>query len=272
MTSPEEHPGHRAPTSLLREPLLHFFALGLLLFLAQRFLHEDPRDIVVTPNVRASLARRFEDVQGHPPSPLELAQEIKTWSRDEALFREAMRRGLEQDDASVRGVLVDKMLALAAAEVRDPVPTEADLDAWFDAQKSRYELPVRYDFEFLTVDHKEQGKSQIIRLKQALAAGAPAHLLGQPLRSAHLEARAMQGRVAPELATAIPQLVPGTWHEVAGASESWLVRVKRKTGGLPTKSQIRESLRQDWVAAERQKKVDEILDRTAGSYHIEERP
>jgi len=270
MTSHEDHPGERAPTSLFREPLLHFFVVGLLLFLAQRFLHEDPRDIVVTSNVKADLARRFEDVQGHPPDALELSQEVKKWSRDEALFREAMRRGLEQDDAAVRSVLVDKMQALAAAEVSDPTPTSADLDAWLAQNSRRYERPIRYEFEFLTVDLKEQGKSQILRLEQALAAGEPPHQLGQPLRSAHLEARAMQGRIPQELATAIPQLRPGTWHQVDGVGEMWLVRVKRKTGGLPPKAEIMDSLRMDLIAALRQRKVEAILERTVRLYHVEE--
>lgn len=270
MTSPHENPRTTARVSLLREPLVHFFVLGFCLFLAQRLLHQEPREIIVTESIKADLSRRFEDFQGHVPNVEELAQEVKKWSRDEALFREAIRRGLEQDDPSVRSVLVDKMQALAAAEVSDPVPTDADLQAWLVAHRDRYELPVRYEFEFLTVGHGEPAQHPIDQLKQALAAGAAPQQLGPPLRSAHLEASALEGRVAKELAAAIPGLSVGAWHQVQGAQESWLVRVKRTTGGLPEPSQIRAQLTADWVFAQRQEQVDKILQKTVDLYHVED--
>lgn len=271
MTRPPENPRTHTRVSLLREPLVHFFVLGLGLFLAQHLVHQEPREIIVTEDIKADLSRRFEDVQGHVPSADEMAQEVKKWARDEALFREAMRRGLEQDDASVRSVLVDKMQALAAARVRDAVPTDADLETWLAAHRDRYVLPVRYDFEFLTVGQGEQARDHVERLKQALAAGQPPQQLGQPLRGAHLDASALKGRVAKELAAAVPRLSVGTWHEVEGASEIWLVRVKRTTGGMPEKSQIRAQLTADWVAAWRQQQVDAILQKTVDLYQVEER-
>src|SRR5688572_4203081 len=117
----------RGLARLCAEPIVHFFMLGALLFGLHRALVGDPRTIVVTPGLKAELSRRFEDLQGRAPTAHELAAELQQWERDEAVFREARRLGLDRDDAAIRGVLVAKMRAIATAEVVLPVPTDEDL-------------------------------------------------------------------------------------------------------------------------------------------------
>src|SRR4051812_42067591 len=121
---------------LLREPLVHFFFIGALLFGAQHWLLGDSRAITVTPGLRAELRRRFQDLNGRTPNPAELAQSLAQWERDEALFREALREHLERDDPAVRSALIDKMHARAALEVPKREPTTAELDAWLAAHRS----------------------------------------------------------------------------------------------------------------------------------------
>lgn len=251
--------------------MIHFFVIGSVLFAAQSWLTEDPRIIVVTSGVRADLGRRFEDAQGRPPDARELAEEVRKWARDEALYREAVELGLDRDDAAVRSVLVDKMAALAAVEVPEVTPTEAELDAWLAAEEKRYATPVKYEFEFLTVSASDPDATrEIERMERALQAGqSPSHL-GRSLRGAHLSEQEMNGRLPVELRNAILQLPVGPWQRVVGEVDTWLVRVKKQSGGSPKKEAIRPLLVADWAAHHKKQEIDRILDLTAVRYRIDE--
>src|SRR5450432_629717 len=133
---------------LLREPMLHFFGIGALLFLAHHLLMGEPRTITISPALKAELTRRFQDLNGRKPGQAELQTELHKWERDEALFREALRDRLDRDDPAVRSALVDKMQARAAFEVPKREPTELELNGWLGSHRSLYETPIRYDFEF----------------------------------------------------------------------------------------------------------------------------
>ena len=108
-TTPTGQPGapdgNQRLKRLLREPTVHFFLLGALLFLLHHLIVGAPRTVAVTPGVRAEVARRFKDHNGRPPSDAEVEAALRDWKRDEALYREALRDGLDRDDATIRTVL-----------------------------------------------------------------------------------------------------------------------------------------------------------------------
>jgi hypothetical protein len=257
---------------LCREPLVHFFLLGALLFALQRISRGDPRVIIVTPGLQADLARRFQDLQGKKPSPTELAEELHKWERDEALFREALRRHLERDDPAVRSVLVEKMRVLASLDVPERSPSEAELEGWLASHRSKYETPLRYDFDFVQFPKSDRSaRSELEQFERALRDGASLASLGRPVMGANLSVADMQGRIAPELAQRIPSLAPGTWQTVETEQELLLARVKQISGGMPSLETLRPRLVADASFAARQAAVERVLQRTIDRYHIEER-
>jgi len=255
----------------LREPLLHFFVAGGLLFGLRGFLSEDPHLIVVTPGLRAELNRRFQDERGRPPNEEEAAAALRTWKHEEAVFREGLRRQVEKDDPGVRAAVIHKMQAIASLQTPEPRPTEADLSAWLEAQRSVYELPLRYDFEFLTFHRGQAGtEAALEETERTLASGAPPRTLGRPLKGGKLAAAELESRLEPELAARIPSLPQGPWQRVDGAEVVWLVRVKGTLGGLPTIEALRPRLITDWTQAKRQEAADAALLRELSAYRYEE--
>ena len=121
-------------------------SLGALLFVAHRLVVGDPRVIVVTPGVKADVARRFRDSHERPPSAAELDEALGAWKREEALYREALRERLDRNDATIRTVLADRVRARAAVGAPPREPTAAELEHWFAAHRSLYETPRRYDY------------------------------------------------------------------------------------------------------------------------------
>jgi peptidyl-prolyl cis-trans isomerase C len=263
----------RAFVRLRAEPLAHFFLLGAVLFALQRGLVGDPRTIVVTPGLKAELSRRFEDLHGRAPTPPELDAELRQWERDEAAFREALRRGLDRDDPGVRNALVTKMHALAAAEVPERAPGEDELQRWLAAHRERYETPLRYDFEFFRFPRSDAGaRAELERIERAIRDGVTASSLGRPLTGGNMTLADMKGRIAPELIELIPSLPVSQWQEVDTPQELLLARVKRVDGGLPGLDVLRPRLVADWTSATQQEAVDRILQNTLDRYRIEERP
>lgn len=261
----------RRTTRLLREPLVHFFALGAMLFVGERLLKDEPRSIMVTSGVKADLERRFTDAHGRPPSPQERVDTLAAWKREEALYREALRRDLDRNDATIRGVLVDKMRSEAALEISMPEPSDAELDRFLQEHRERYERSRRYDFQFLTFSKADaHAEEQRARVLSSLEAGARPSELGRPLRGAKLAAEDMPERIPMALAQRIVQLAPDSWARAEGEAELWLVRVRGISGGLPELKDIRKLVAADFKAAAEEEAVRRELQKTVDLYRFEE--
>ena len=96
---------------MLRSPLLHFLAIGALLFGAQRlWLGPSPppaeRVIIVSATHVERLARAFREETGRAPTPSELEGSIAAWVDEELLFREALALGWNRSDPVVQRRLI----------------------------------------------------------------------------------------------------------------------------------------------------------------------
>jgi len=263
----------RAIARLRAEPTVHFFVLGALLFALHRALVGDPRAIVVTPGLKAELSRRFEDLRGRAPTAVELDAELRQWERDEAVFREALRLGLDRDDPAIRGALVAKMRAIAAAEVTARAPTDEDLQRWLSSHREQYATPPRYDFEYLVFSRAAaDAAAERERFERAIRDGAGPATLGRPLLGGNLSVADMQGRLAPELIDRLPSFPINQWQRVDTEHDLLLARVKRIDGGLPSIDALRPRLVADWSQATEQEAVERVLQRSVERYRIEERP
>ena len=91
---------------LLREPLLHFFVLGVLLFglygWLNRGLLNSPGEIVVSRAQLQNLQAQFQRVWQRAPTPEELHGLLEGWIREEVFYREGLAMGLDRDDPVVR--------------------------------------------------------------------------------------------------------------------------------------------------------------------------
>lgn len=258
---------------LLAEPAVIFFATGALLFVAHRAFVGAPRTVIVTPAVKAELARQFQEANGRPPTAAELGSDVAKWKTDEVLFREALRERLDRDDPGIRSILADKMRMRAGFEVPKREPTDAELDAWLAAHRNLYETPPRYDFEFIAFP-KTDARAQAERdeIDRAIAQGKNPAGLGRPVIGGNLTVDDMKDRVEPELAARIPGLQPGAWQRLETRETLLLARVKGVDSGAPTREKLGERLVADWKRETQKQAVDRILQRTIDRYRIQEEP
>jgi hypothetical protein len=273
MSSPASPVGKGRAAAFFAEPVVRFFALGVVLFVAHRLFVGDPRTVVVTPAVTAELARLYQEANGRLPSADELAAEVRKWKTDEALFREAKREHLERDDPGIRTILVDKMRMRAGFEVPKREPTDAELDAWLAANRSRYETPPRYDFEFVAFPKTDtRARTELDDFEHALREGKDPTKLGRSVIGGNLTADDLKERVEPELAAGICGLAPAGWQRLETPKSFVLARVKGVDGGVPSRQKLGARLVADWKRATQQEAVDRVLAPTIARYRFEEQP
>jgi len=107
---------------LLREPLVLFFAAGALLFGLDRAVDSRRGDaeIRVPAPVRAAAAAKLEASLGRAASDDEVRSALETWIREEAVYREGLRRGLDKFDPVIRERVVHKTLVVSLTGLMEP--------------------------------------------------------------------------------------------------------------------------------------------------------
>lgn len=140
---------------LLREPLLHFFALGLLLFLLYGLVSDQSApatdEIVLDQGRLAGLVAAFEKTWRRNPTDEELQGLIDAWVREEILYREGLAVGFDQNDPVIRRRVAQKMTFIADGMVPES-PTDAELEAWLTDNIGSYEIPASYTLRQVYID------------------------------------------------------------------------------------------------------------------------
>ncbi len=244
---------------LLREPLLHFLLLGILLFVAYGWLNRAGfaarNEIVVSRSQVDGLVMQFEKVWQRAPTAEERQALVDSWVRDEIFYREALAMGLEQGDPVVRRRLSQKIQFIMDTGADAGPPTDADLQRWLDDHADRYRITTGYSLRQHFFDPARHGAdldAVVERARRALAAGRraasdptmlPAALVG---RAADVE-RAFGA----EFEQALQTLPVGGWQgPVRSAYGVHLVELESRTDGRPaTLADVRPEVARDYLQA-----------------------
>ena len=233
-----------------REPLIHFLALGALVYLALTWggTPVDPASRVITvgPEQQAQIALSFERTMGRAPIDAELDAGIEKYVRDEVLYREALRLGLEDDDAVVRQRLISKMDMSAGLGAQAGEPGDAVLRAFFEANLARYAGPAAVSFDQLFFDSQADASAALIAGPQAgQRIDLPASVEDMPMRE-------VQSRFGELFARTLTPLEPGNdWQGPLPSGFGWhLVRLRDRELGEADFDSLRERVLNDWRNAE----------------------
>ena len=147
---------------VLREPLLHFFAIGALLFLAYDWLNSDPGlaadEIVIDQAQIASVTDAFRKTWRRPPTEEEMQGLLESQVREEILYREGVAIGFDQGDPIIRRRVAQKMSFVADGLVPD-TPTDEELQTWLDERPDVYRVPARITFRQVYVNPERHGEN-----------------------------------------------------------------------------------------------------------------
>lgn len=148
--------------SLLREPLVHFLALGALLFLYFHWKGNSglaSTSIVVTHAQIEQLAVGFARTWQKPPTEAELKGLIDEYVKEEIATREAVAMGLDRDDVIIRRRLRQKLEFLAEDTLQTSPPSDADLNAWIAAHPDSFRSDPQIAFRQVYLSPQRHGAS-----------------------------------------------------------------------------------------------------------------
>ncbi len=134
----------------LKEPLLHFLALGAVLFgigiLRGEAAGPTTNRIDITPGVTERRREGFRRTWQRPPTEDEFRGLMEDYLKEEVLYREALAMGLDRDDQIIRRRMRQKIEFLTADLVESIEPTEEELQAHLDADPDRYRQEATISF------------------------------------------------------------------------------------------------------------------------------
>ena len=256
----------------MREPTLHFFVLAAGALLAHRLVVGDPHTIELTPRLKADLVRRYQDQIGRPPTSVEVEACVAAWKVDEALYREALREGIDRDEPTVRNLLITTLRERLMLQTRLPEPTEAELQQYLEQHRADYETPLIYEHEFVAFPKQQPGaERERAKYERSLAAGATPASLGLRSTAANVNRERIEQEFGPEVAEKIQHLPMGQWQKLETGDRLLLVKLTRIQGGLAAPAALHQQLLAGFQAATRQKALERATRVIAQRYRFEEK-
>ncbi len=261
-----------------REPLVHFLIAGSALFalLGWRGEPVDPasRVIEVEAAEQAQLALQFERTMGRAPTDAELDAQIERFVRDEVLYREALRLGLDQGDAVVRRRLVSKMDMSASAAAEAAEPDQTMLEAFYEENRERYRSEIRVSFDQIFFGENDAdawaATKQINRGRDIETLGIPTSLPRSFERMTIGEAEARFGR---DFATSLARIEPsvGNWKpDMVSGFGYHIVLVRERDGGdVLAFKEVRDRVENDWRSAEIASRKERAFKVLRDAYRVE---
>ena len=260
---------------ILKSPLLHFFAIGGLIFLVFSFVNDDlpvpePDQITLTLQEAKRLSEQFASTWSRQPTNQELEALLQNWAREEASVREALSLGLDRGDSVIRQRLKLKMDFIAESGAAALAPDETDLQSYLEANPERFRRPARMSFEQILTELPADSE-EISAIRTALQDGADPSAFGNAsllLGSIPMTpAPAIDRMFGTGFHEALSQLPKGSWEgPVESGYGMHFVRVIDSSDAvMPPLADIKESVEAEWRAAktEEMKKVfgQALLDR-----------
>jgi len=251
---------------LLREPLVHFLLLGLLVFAGFKVTSRNeagaPSKIVVTQAQVESLVTGFSRTWQRPPTTLELEGLIREYIHEEVCTREALALGLDKDDSVIRRRLRQKLEFISDSAASQADPTEEQLQQYLQAHANSFRGERQFTFSQVYLDPQKHGENLTRDINQMLAElrlGSKSDvskmgdslLLEQNFES--VPAGEVSKQFGEKFVANLAELPVGEWSGPieSGYGLHLVIVIDRKDGSVPALADVRETVKRDWVNARR---------------------
>jgi len=284
----------------LKDPLAHFLALGLGLFLLYAALNpggrtvDDPKRIVVdrdglltflqyrTKTFQPKLAAARLDAM-----PKEkLKRLIDDYVREEALHREALALGLGRNDYVIKRRMIQKIDFITQGFAEAVIKlSEDDIKAYYDAKKARYREQAYITFTHVFFDterHKPDEAAALAKAKLAeLKAGpvpfsdAPKHGARFPYGVNYVERTRnhVESHFGRQMTRALFELEPddSAWHGpfLSPYGAHLVMVVGKKEARIPPLEEMRERVEADLTSKRRKEQSEKAIKAIVDSYRVE---
>lgn len=234
---------------ILREPLVHFLLIGVLLFAADAVLTKfnDSRRVIDIPEVVKSEAHDlFVSSMKREPTAKDMKQVLERWVDNEVLYREGIALGLDKGDQNIRERVIFKALSVTQSNINLPASSPEQLEIWFQAHSDRYALDDRFNF-FEAAVAGSASTEQLIQFASALNGKGKSDLESSLRIFKDRPRKSLNDAYGDKFAMDLAALKPGTWVVLNSKSGPVVVQLEQFSKGQAVKySDVSERVLADW--------------------------
>jgi peptidyl-prolyl cis-trans isomerase C len=271
----------------LKAAATHTTLLGLLvaalffLSLGPPVAELDRTRVVITDADVAHVRAKWMRTWNRPPTGEELRGALQRYLREEILYREALAKGLDRGDPTVKLALVRKLSMMASGLADQREVTDQEIEAYFALRKDRYRIPQRTSLRQVFVNRDQRREAADDHAREVLAAlrehqPQPQELaaFGDPLMLDQSFTEATDQDLARTFGgpfvDAVAALEPGEWQGpvVSGYGLHLVQVVDRKESSLPQWQQVRERILEDMRYEARRAAEDQFFQEVASGYRV----
>ncbi len=284
----------------VKDPLAHFLALGLGLFLLFGMLNpdvgdpDDPKRIRVDRDALLTLiqfrAKTFQpemaEARLESLSQEQLQLLIDDYVREEALYREAIALGLNANDYIIKRRMIQKIdfitqgFADVTVQIRDD-----DLNTYYDTNRDRYreQAFITFTHVFYSTEHRTAAEAKALAEEKlatlqsdaAPFSDAPKHGERFPYGVNYVERTRdyVESHFGGDMASALFSLDPadGVWRGpfLSPYGTHLVMAVKRKDARYPPLDEVRDRVAADLNSERKKAQSEKVIKAIVDTYKIE---
>jgi hypothetical protein len=258
----------------LKEPMLHFVTLGVLVFVVSEQVQEEVEDdkrIVIDNRIKTEIVQEFQQKKSRAPSQQEMDKMLQAWLRNELLYRKGLDMGLAQNDSIIRDRIIQKTVFLFRNLAGLKEPSDQQLQQWYQEKAANYQRQPSYDFEYILIREKDEGAiKRVDDILARLLAGEEAsdfkhsyhHFVGR-------NGASLSVTFGEEFTAELDNTVIGEWKKVKSKKGWHILRLKSKQQQpLPEYDQLESLIRKDWQRQQQNEQVVRLIEELRSTYTI----
>ncbi len=252
---------------LMKSHLFWFVVLGILIFVIDEQTSDPLDTIVVDAALERQVAALWAAQIQREPTEAEIASLVDDWLTEEIWHRESMRLNLAEEDEIIRRRMIQKMQFIAEQEA-EVTPTEEEIQAYFEANHERYEVPSSVSFEQLQFQSRDAAT-------RALSAGDSLADLAQPSMQSRVNVRQSPLQVAstfgPEFTLSLDSYdVDSNWQGPLQSTFGWhLVKLLEiNSSSIAPFEDIRTAVHGDYTYESRLQAQADFIEQVRSNYDI----
>jgi len=268
---------------IIREPLIHFLILGVLIFVVFTWLNRDQRsedEIFVSRSQQEHLVNMFTRTWQRPPTPQEYQGLLRDYIREEIAYRESVAMGLDQGDTIIRRRMRQKLELLTDEIVSFAEPADEDLQLYLEENPEVFRIEPRFDLRQIYISLDKRGaeaETFALGLLEQLGSnpGEDWRELGDslplPAQAEDIRLSELGRQFGSQFADSLLTLEQGEWTgPVRSGYGLHLVIIDSFTPARnPGLGEVRDRVKIEWLELRRRNATDLLYDRLAEKYEIE---
>ena len=269
---------------IIKEPLLHFLLLGILLYMASLVFSNDNEkgSIVVTQGKIKQLTTLYTKTWQRSPTPKELNEIIQEYVLEQAAYLEGVNLGLDKNDIVITRRVRQKLDFIAEESTPRPTATDDVLVTYLTANADKFRLEPTFSFKQVFLDPKNYNNAAanisvaantILNQLTANPTQDISNLGDRYLFKDNYQLQSLshlKSRFGKSFTQSLDNAESGFWFgPIRSSFGSHLVYIETKEQGkLPELAQIRSIVEREWENQLRNESIKQYYDALLNRYVV----